>query len=401
LKESLIYMHDLDVATDCQYVTTRDTLQEYLERNIPDVEIKDDRRKVGNHCLSWFSTTSKDQKIRCKVYNKLIQMLESAEVRKPLGSRMEDLVANPEKAFTSRLLDARDKGLSRLEITFYGHKVRGYKYYARTIDITKELLKDCPTYKVSHDDYWRHMVSKIPAMIGVYIPGRNVFAYCHWWNSVTGKMYGSHRGNIGREEAMTLLANYAFNDRPIYYVEVDDDGASTTISKYMRAQGSTAITLVAGGHKGLYPYIYSNDVLKFADVGIVSHENITIAWPKRRRRKGAGPLASIVLQDDSDEGYIRVHYTPVQVSGYRAGYVVLEVGKEYTIVEIALHEYRGKATIFAMTACGIRVRCGSNLAAVVESWLDKYPEGEAPYLTVKVLRKCKVMGVWDITVSSF
>jgi hypothetical protein len=404
LDDDLIYLHDIDIATDCHYVTSRDILERYLKDIIPDVEIRDDRRKVGNHCLSWYMTTDKEQRIRCKVYNKFVQHLESAEVRKTLGSRMEDLVANSDKAFTKRLLDARDKGITRLELTFYGAKARKYKYYERVMGTIKDLIKKCRTYRVSYEAYWRYMVSNVTAMIGVYIKQRRVFAYCHWWNSVTGKLYGSQRGNISKQEAMVLLANYSFNDRPAYFVEVDvdDDNTITTkLSTYIRARGCKAITLVAGGSKGLYPYKYHKDVLDFTDVGLVSCGNITVGWPKRRIFKGALPLASIVLQDKpDDEGHIRVHHAAIHTADYRAGYVVLEVGKEYTIVELTFYEYRGKAAIFAITACGIRVRCGNSLTEALQEWLDEHPDEKAPYLTFKATSKRKIRGTWDIVVDT-
>ena len=95
LEVDSILLHDIDMATDCRYVTSRPILQKYLEDKFGDeVDILDDRCKVGNHCLSWFWEVNKEQKIRCKVYNKFVQMLESAEVRNSLGSRMENLVMN-------------------------------------------------------------------------------------------------------------------------------------------------------------------------------------------------------------------------------------------------------------------------------------------------------------------
>ncbi|KAG9062267.1 hypothetical protein KI688_006599 [Linnemannia hyalina] len=69
-----------------------------------------------------------------------------------------------------------------------------------------------------------------------------------------GKKYGSYRNNVEKEEAMTLLANYSFNDRPIYFLEVEMDENSIkdiTVTKYKRPDECTAITLVAGAHKGI------------------------------------------------------------------------------------------------------------------------------------------------------
>jgi len=93
LEDEYIFLHDIDVATDCRHVTSRPILQEYLEEKFGDeIKIVDDLAKVGNHCLSWTASTDDDQPVRCKVYNKFVQMMESAETTSSLGSRMESLV---------------------------------------------------------------------------------------------------------------------------------------------------------------------------------------------------------------------------------------------------------------------------------------------------------------------
>ena len=91
LKKKCIVLHDIDFARDCTNITTRTKLEKYIKENDAG-EILDDRRRVGHHCISWRGNTDETENIRFKVYNKLVQILESAEVRKPLGSRMEDLV---------------------------------------------------------------------------------------------------------------------------------------------------------------------------------------------------------------------------------------------------------------------------------------------------------------------
>lgn len=401
LERDYIYLHDLDMATDCQHVTSRAILQDYLRNLDADTPFVEDRHKVGDHCLSWMSTTHKQQEVRNKVYNKFVQMLESAQVRTSLGSRLEELVASSDDKFTQRLLAAKHTGLSRLELTFYGSKVRPYKYYTRVLDKIKEQLQECLTYKVPYSAYWKYMVRNMPSMVGVYIPSHHTFAYCHWWNSVTGKKYGSHRGKISKEEAMTLLANYSFNDRPIYLVEIclddADEISSTALTTYTRPVGCKAITLVAGGHKGLYPYKYSKGVLDFPDVGLVPYKNITIKWPTRRIRKGDPPLVRIMQQGATEE-YIHVHDTAVHVSTYSAGYVVLEINHEYTICEVSKHQYRGKDTLFAITTGAVHIRCGNSLGGLLQRWLDKHPKGKAPYMGFKTTTKRKVHGVWDILV---
>ena len=114
-------------------------------------------------------------------HNKLVQMLESADVRKSLGSRMEDIVANPDEKFTRTLLRHRDHGLSRLELTFYGSRLHPLAVYQDRMDDARRLLDGCTTFDYSYEQQWIERAELIKAMVAVYIPGSKVFAYGHWW----------------------------------------------------------------------------------------------------------------------------------------------------------------------------------------------------------------------------
>ncbi|KAG0009618.1 hypothetical protein BGZ81_003284 [Podila clonocystis] len=282
MKKEFILLHDINVTSDCQYVTTRKILQKYLEDTLEDqVEIIHDHNKVGNHCLSWYMTSPKDQKVCCKMYNKLAQMLESAEVRMSIGSRMEDIVMATDAKFHKRLYKAKEKGLSRLEVTFYGSRLHKYSYYDHILETLKEHLEECPTFRVPHEAYWRKLAGNISSMVGVHVTkgDKTAFAYCHWWNAITTKKYGSCRLKVKRDEAMKLLANYSFNNLPIYFLEVTMDGdtiVETKVMQYSQPQGCTAMTLVAGRHKGFYPYHYHDGVMQFKDMGIVEVDNIKV-----------------------------------------------------------------------------------------------------------------------------
>ena len=130
---------------------------------------------------------------------------------------------------------------------------------------------------------------------------------------MTCKKYGYMWKNVGSKLVPLLLANYSFNDRPIHYikVKVDDAGEVEIISEkvYEREPGCTAMTLVAGKTKGMFP---SRDtceglVYEFSEVGIVEHKNISIGWPEKKHSKKSRPLAVLVEKptSDSHEGYVR------------------------------------------------------------------------------------------------
>lgn len=408
LEKEYIFLHDVDVATDCRRVTSRPILQKYLEDNFgDDIEIVNDLSKVGNHCLSWIAITEDEQKVRCKVYNKFVQMMESAETTSSLGSRMESLVIDVDGKLHKRLRKARKMGLSRLEVKFYGGDLQTLAHYEKYLENVKDMIQKCPTFEVPFEEYWKYMASTISSMVGVFASGKvggsqkSVFAYCHWWNSITTKKYGVLREKVGREEALKLLANYSFNDRPIYFLEVslEDPSKEIKVTKYMRQAGCTEMTFVAGRQNGLYPYIYHDEVYEFADMGIVPTNNITINWPETRLRKSSPPLVDIhqVAIDDEDL-YMQTEKLSGTKASYKPAHEVLTERTKYTIVAAVTSTFRGKEYIFVTLTNGLKCRCGKSLEAKVVKWLDEYEDGKVPQMEFTTTTKIRVRGYTDICV---
>ena len=183
LRKRSLVLHDIDFTRDCCYVTSRVVLEGHLQDNGID-RIVDDCKKVGDNCVSWWGSTDATKDIRYKWYNKFVQLLESAEVRKSLGSRMEDLVAK-EGAFAKRLERHKDHGYSRIELTFYGPKLLSLEEYHDHMEETKKLLSNCTTYQCSFEMQWQERAKRIKLVVMVYFPAKKLFAYCHWWNSLT------------------------------------------------------------------------------------------------------------------------------------------------------------------------------------------------------------------------
>ncbi|KAH7025484.1 LOW QUALITY PROTEIN: hypothetical protein BKA57DRAFT_480350 [Linnemannia elongata] len=130
LRKRYLVLHDIDMTHDCRYVSTRTYLEMHLKAKGISTIVND----RGHNA----------QKIRYKFYNKLVQMLESADVRKSL---------HPLAVYQDRMDDAR------------------------------RLLDGCTTFDYSYEQQWIERAELIKAMVAVYIPGSKVFAYCHWWSS--------------------------------------------------------------------------------------------------------------------------------------------------------------------------------------------------------------------------
>jgi hypothetical protein len=342
--------------------------------------------------------------IRYKVYNKFIQQLESAEVRKSLGCRMENLVEKESK-FATRLERYKDSGYSRLELTFYGPELLKFKEYRSHMEDAKDLLSECTTYECALEKQWVQRAEKISSMVAVYFPKKKVFAYCHWWNSLTSKKYGYMWKNVAAKTVPLLLANYSFNDRPIHYYEMAINRKQmpsiTKETTYKREPGCTAITLVPGGAKGMYPSLdaFPNGAKKFKHVGIVEVDNINIAWPKKRHNRASAPLAEILEMgdDEQDDEYIR-KITISKTSSYKAAHAVLDNSTEYTVVAAGYATYRNSRYIHFITQCGLKFRAGKSLTKVWDKWRVKFQD-ETSYVDIPMVRKMDFLAITTIRVN--
>jgi hypothetical protein len=412
LNESGIALHDIDFAYDCKYITTRFYVEKLLKEG-NNTEIVDDVGRVGHHCISWRSLEDDRKNIRYKVYNKFVQILESAEVRKSLGSRLEDLVEK-ETAFGRRVKKYKKHGYSRIELTFEGSSLTSLQSYQDEMDETKNFLKECKTFKCSFESQWQERAKCITSMAAVYFPEEKVFAYCHWWNCVTSKKYGYMWKEFKKPELIPLLlANFSFNNRPIYFVEGHveevngkDEVILGEIRTFKREPGCTAITLVAGSQKGMFPSrdASSNVIRKFRHVGIVEVDNISIAWPKRVHNRYSAPLADIFEYDEDTVDTNVLHLKTIHVSMYTAADQILEPDEEYTIVAAGLKEFRSERRWHFITACGIKVRAGKSLAKIWRPWRVEHLQGlqrigsvqGVPLMTFRAVKKVRIHGEDDM-----
>jgi hypothetical protein len=256
----------------------------------------------------------------------------------------------------------------------------------------QDLLSGCTTYECPFKKQWKQRAQNITSMVAVYFPKKKIFAYCHWWNSLTSKKYGYMWEKVQESIVPLLLANFSFNNRPIYYHEFKQDHSETPyISKkvtYQCESGSTAITLVPGGAKGMYPARSASPTgaKKFSKVGIVEVDNIKIAWPKSRHDHRNAPLADIVEVDEDDEDGIFIRKLKVRnTSLFKAGYNVLEPNTQYTVVAAGYGKYRQAYYIHCITECGLKIRAGKSLTKVWDSWRKQF-EDRRGYIDIPMVK---------------
>ena len=176
LEQHGILVHDLDATQDMVGSFQKEYCIEHLlsigfsMQNATDDDdedvpiILDNNHYVGRNCLSFVETTDSIGRFRCKIYDKMVQMLESFSVRANGGSHWRDW-ATQQNTMLAKARDspgAKDYGLTRFEITFYDLPVTKDQIY-KEMDRLKSLLpkelvlktpysaKICPFPKVYRD----------------------------------------------------------------------------------------------------------------------------------------------------------------------------------------------------------------------------------------------------------
>ena len=70
------------------------------------------------NCLTWMESID-GFKTKQKIYNKMVQMLETKSVRSSVGSYWKDWVCQTNTRLAEARDKAKDRGLTRVEVTFY------------------------------------------------------------------------------------------------------------------------------------------------------------------------------------------------------------------------------------------------------------------------------------------
>lgn len=233
IESAQIRLVDIDYTVDACNITTRFQLLGYL-MSLGPVDIADrGERAVGRNCLSWWGVDADGDRVRIKVYNTFAHVLESAGVRVLLGSNMHSMLKGSVK--TDTLLENREHGISRIELTFYGGVFKPVSAYRVMVDSVLRMLAECPTSRSSLSRQWATFQASITKTSAAYHVETSTFAYCHWWNSLTGMMQGSSRTLRSGDEVRKMLGNYSFYDRDMCLITISGNGETTSTFRRRRA----------------------------------------------------------------------------------------------------------------------------------------------------------------------
>ena len=123
-----IFLKDIDGTMDYSGSFDKDEVIQHLTRNegfrmqgcTTDANrtILDNSDQVGNNCLTYMET-AQGITTRCKIYNKMVQMLESKSVRETVRQHWKDWVCQKDTRLAKARDLTKDRGLTRAEVMFY------------------------------------------------------------------------------------------------------------------------------------------------------------------------------------------------------------------------------------------------------------------------------------------
>lgn len=309
-----IYLRETDITRDYKgsmdRAIVRDDLisQGFIEQGNIDIArtlgapgcILDNTSKVGEQCITWMDRVAEFIR-RCKQYNKPPQMWESPSVRKCIGTNVPSYVANPSESFQRKLMDGKDTGIVRLECTIYSSKLQSKDTLIQQVDDMLKYTDKAYYYHTSYEAQWRALTEVIKASMFIYMPDSRILAYCQWLNSLTGKVQGLYKENVSRAEMEWVRSAYSFNERPIYYLEMEykeDKRQVVFLAQEIYMRQKNGITLVPGGKKSLFPSwsTASAHAVSFQDMGMVTCNNVNIDWPQKRKTENHGHIVPVALE---------------------------------------------------------------------------------------------------------
>ena len=166
--------------------------------------IVDNDKEVGKNCLSWIEDVD-GIKTRQKIYNKMVQMLETKSVRSNVGSHWKDWVCQSE----TRLADARDKakdrGLTRVEVTFYTqNEIPDDGFIDRVLHrIIKYIPKDL-VYSTSYATTWKLYCDSFKHSLVCVDRSKDIGIIVCSYNEETGNISGHVIENWSQREKWCL-----------------------------------------------------------------------------------------------------------------------------------------------------------------------------------------------------
>ncbi|RKO94633.1 hypothetical protein BDK51DRAFT_29629 [Blyttiomyces helicus] len=185
---------EMDIPTDYGCSFNKQNLADYLESHKDRTVIKNDKH-VGRNCLSYMVQVQ-GVKLRCKIYNKFVQSIESGSVRKTVGFHLADWTNNPDPGLRESIRKSLSTGFTRMEITLYTDDLHNPGFYTQIMqDMENEILDSGKMFFCPIDRQWLAFTENLSTNMCIIDVESQDFLLAMWCDGMTGKI-GGVRGKL-------------------------------------------------------------------------------------------------------------------------------------------------------------------------------------------------------------
>ena len=160
---------------------------------------------------------------RCKIYNKMVQMLESKSVRETVGQHWKDWVCQKDTRLANARDLAKDRGLTRAEVTFYCRDtVPSDNFMEDALLRLTEYVPSIIVYSTPFAYTWKAYCDAMLHSLVVVDRTRDVGLVVYTYNEVTKNISGQFVEHWSEKEQW-CLSNLTLSAKlPVDIIEVCD-----------------------------------------------------------------------------------------------------------------------------------------------------------------------------------
>ena len=248
--------------------------------------ILDNSNYVGRNYLTYMETIN-GMSTRSKIYNKMVQMLEYKGVRDTIGCHWKDWVSQQDTRLARARDEARQRGLTRAEVTFYcQNDIPSDEIMEATLRRIIQYVDPSLVYTTPYACVWNAYCDSLLHSLVVVDRTRDVALIVYSYNELTQYMSGQYISKWSKKE-MWSLANLTLNrNLPIDLIELlhvsktgkGNDRLQLSGARYFKVKpdGTNNFTTRLVGHQGVYTS-FSGTKTSNADLvekaGLQSHAN--------------------------------------------------------------------------------------------------------------------------------
>ena len=248
---------------------------------------------------------------RCKIYNKMVQMLECKGVRESIGQHWKDWVSQEDTRLAKAIGMPREvEGLTRAEVTFFcQNRIPDDKFMEETLLSITNYVDQNLVYTTPYNLTWKVYCECLHGLRHSLIlvhRQADLAVLVHLYNDVTKDISG-HLISKWSEKEMWSLVNLTLNGNlPIDVVEVNDSAFTYSRSrgrnkslevKGMRyfkykVDGSSKFSTRLVTKNGVYGRREGSsegNAFLLVKAGLVEHENCIPYLPKQAANRSSKP----------------------------------------------------------------------------------------------------------------